>query len=94
MRESLSLFREQLPIPSFWSEVFPYSERLWKQIIGIPSLEYRHEWADMVQVFKLLNDLEDYDPAALFILNDQITQGHVFKFYKRRCRTSKNVTFF
>ena len=69
-----------------------YPERL--KHLGIPSLEYRRERADLVQVFKIVHDLEDFDANSLFVSCDQVTRGHKFKFYKRRCRTSKRLNSF
>ena len=74
------------------ARLLSYPDRL--KYLGIPSLEYRRERADMVQVFKILNDLEDFNADTLFVSCDQITRGHKFKFYKRRCRTSKRLHSF
>ena len=37
----------------------PYPERLRK--LGLPSLEYRRERSDLVQVYKILNDIDIVD---------------------------------
>ena len=42
----------------------PYSERLKKLVI--PSLEYRKERSDMVQVYKILDDIDKVDKDKLF----------------------------
>lgn len=46
----------------------PEFERL--NHLEVQSPGYRRDWEDMIQVIKLLNDMEDFDPAAPLILND------------------------
>ena len=41
-----------------------YPERLRK--LGLPTLEYRRQTADMVQVYKILNDIDKVDKANCF----------------------------
>ena len=41
-----------------------YPERLRK--LGLPSLEYRRERADMIQVYKVLNDIDIVEKDELF----------------------------
>ena len=52
-----------------------YSERL--KILGLPTLEYRRERADMIQVFKIMNNIDLVDKNKMFILSDYTsTRGH------------------
>ena len=41
-----------------------YPERL--KILGLPTLEYRRDRADMVQVYKILHGLDKADKDSLF----------------------------
>ena len=41
-----------------------YSERL--KALGLPTLEYRRERADMVEVYKILHDIDKVDKSRLF----------------------------
>jgi len=66
----------------------PYPDRL--KALGLPSLEYRRERADMVQIYKLTHGLETIDSKALLPpLSTRETRGHRLKLEKQRCSTSK-----
>ena len=41
----------------------PYSERL--IALGLPTLKYRRERADMIQVYKILHDIDKADRGKL-----------------------------
>ena len=45
----------------------PYSERF--RALGLPSLEYRRERADVIQVYKILLDIDKVDKNKLFTLS-------------------------
>ena len=45
----------------------PYSERL--RALGLPPLEYRRERADVIQVYKILHDIDKVDKNKLFTLS-------------------------
>ena len=63
----------------------PYSERL--NILGLPSLEYRRLRADMVETYKILNDIDHADKQQLFELdNTGRTRSHGYKPKKMNCR--------
>ena len=62
-----------------------YQERL--KCLGLPSLEYRRERADLVEVYKIMNGISDADKEKFFtISNYTATRGHSMKFAKRRQR--------
>ena len=62
-----------------------YSERL--RALGLPSLEYRLERADVIQVSKTLHDIDKVDKNKLFTLSEYTsTRGHSLKLFKRRSR--------
>lgn len=58
----------------------PYNERLHQ--LNLPSLLYRRERFDMIQIFKLIHGDEDIDPEKFFTFNDNITRGHIFQIFK------------
>ena len=63
-----------------------YHARL--RTLGLPSLEYRRNRADMIQVYKLLHDIDDVDKNKLFTMSTcTATRGHSLKLFK------KTVTF-
>ena len=63
----------------------PYSERL--IALGLPTLEYGRERADMIQVYKILHDINKADKEKLFQMTPYTsTRGHPLKLFKRRCR--------
>ncbi|KAK3089449.1 hypothetical protein FSP39_003702 [Pinctada imbricata] len=63
-----------------------YSERL--KHLGLPSLEYRRLRADMIETFRILNNIDKVDQAKLFPLNTNPTRGHEKKIFKRHNRTN------
>ena len=63
-----------------------YPERLLQ--IGIPSLEYRRIRSDMIQVYKLVNNIESTSSNLLNITGSTVTRGNDKKLYKHRARTN------
>ena len=58
-----------------------YPERLRK--LGLPSLEYRKERADMIQVYKILNGIDIVEKDKLFTRAQYTaTRGHSFNLHK------------
>ena len=63
----------------------PYSERL--KVLGLPTLEYRRERADMIQVYKILHGIDIANREKLFQMAPYTTTwGHPLKLFKKRCR--------
>ena len=70
-----------------------YPERL--KILGLPTLEYRRDRADMVQVYKILHGLDKADKDSLFkMATYQQTRGHPLKLFKKRYRLRVRGHFF
>lgn len=70
-----------------------YPERLRK--LGLPTLEYRRLRADVIQVYKILNDIDIVDRDKLFKLATYSqTRGHPFKLYKERSRLNIRMNSF
>ena len=62
----------------------PYNIRL--TTLGLATLQFRRERADMLQVFKILNGYEDIDSSRLFTLNSTGLHNHSLKLFKERSR--------
>ena len=70
-----------------------YPERL--KTLGLPTLEYRRDRADMIQVYKILNNIDKVDKDSLFKMSTyQATRGHSQKIYKQRYRLKIRGHFF
>ena len=70
-----------------------YPERL--KALGLPTQEYRREWADMVQVYKIPHNIDIVNKEKLFKLVPYTsTKGHPFKLFKTRTRLNVRSKFF
>ena len=63
-----------------------YSERL--KSLNLTTLEYRRKRADMLQVFRIANKMDNIEFKDFFILNKNPTRGHKWKIDKPRATTS------
>ena len=59
----------------------PYSERL--KSLGLPSLEYRRERVDVVEVYKIMNQIDIIDTDEFFTSSLYTTRGHSMKLFKK-----------
>ena len=63
--------------------------------MGLPSLEYRRERADVIQVYKILHDMDKVDKNKLFTLSEYTSiRGHSLKLFKRRSRLKIHANSF
>jgi hypothetical protein len=63
--------------------------------LGLPTLLYRRERADMIQVFKLTHGLDDLDAEVFFNRDDSSrTRGHSWKLKKSRYNSSRRGATF
>ena len=69
-----------------------YIERL--RTLKLPSLSYRRFRGDMIEVFKLLNKLEDIDYEKFFVLNEQATRSNGRKLKVKQCKKDVRKHFF
>ena len=69
-----------------------YTKRL--KTLGLPSLEYRRDRADVIQVYKILNGIDKVDKDYLFTMADNPTRGHPLKIFKKRYRLKVRGHFF
>ena len=58
-----------------------YTERL--KYIGLSSLQYRRLRADMVQTFKILNNINKVQHEHIFPISRTATRGHNQKIHKQ-----------
>ena len=71
----------------------PYSERL--RALGLTTLEYRRERADVTQVYNILHDMDKMDRNKLFTMSDYpATHGYSLKLFKRRSKLQIRANFF
>ena len=70
-----------------------YHERL--KALNLPSLYYRRKRYDMIQLFKIVANIEDTSVNKFGLsFNDNSTRGHIFKLQKPRCnKTFRSQTF-
>ena len=47
-------------------------------------MEYRRKRGDMIQVYKILNQLDRIEPSTFFIMSQNTTRGHSKKIFKQR----------
>ena len=64
-----------------------YPERL--QELMLPTLEYRRQRADQIQLYKIMTGREDVQKEGLFSMSKESrTRGHIFNVEKPHCKTS------
>ena len=64
----------------------PYNERLKK--LGIPSLEYRRLRADVIEVHKIVDQIDRMAIDKFFTINDEIsTRSNGLKLFKKTVKT-------
>ena len=61
-----------------------YTDRL--VTLGLPTLEYRRQRADVIQAYKLLNGFDKTDTDMLVKRERSTTRGHNHKLFKPRAR--------
>ncbi len=70
-----------------------YEQRM--KELGLPSLEYRRTRADMVQTFKILQDIDHVVKDKLFTMSTYTrTRGNSRKLFKRRSRLQTRANVF
>ena len=71
----------------------PYNERLKK--LGIPSLEYRRLRADVIEVYKIVNQIDRIPTDKFFTINDEIsTRSNGLKLFKKWSRLNVRANVF
>ena len=63
--------------------------------LNLTTLEYRRERNDLIQVFKILKEIDKIDPDKFFTVRQGSgTRGHKFKIEKQRSRLNIQKYFF
>jgi hypothetical protein len=65
---------------------FSYSDR--SRYLGLPSLQCRRLRSDMVETFRIINNIDKVNSNKIFPKNENTTRGHKHKIYKKQCRTN------
>jgi hypothetical protein len=63
-----------------------YSDR--SRYLGLPSLQYRRLRSDMVETFRIINNIDKVNINKICPKDKNTTAGHKHKIYKKRCRTN------
>jgi hypothetical protein len=63
-----------------------YSDRT--RYLGLPSLQYRRLRSDMVETFRIINNIDKVNSNKIFPKNKKTTRGHKHKIYKKHYRTN------
>ena len=69
-----------------------YEDRL--KTLGLPTLEYRRLRADVIQVYKILNQIDRVDIDKFFTLSELSTRGNSLKIFKPRSRLKVRSSVF
>lgn len=67
--------------------IFPYTKRL--KELGLVTLEYRRDRADMIQLFKSMHNIDSLKWDKLFSLSQNDLRGHSLKLQTPKCK--KNI---
>ena len=62
--------------------------------LGIPTLEYRRDRADMIQIYKSIHNLDELKWDNMFELSSEGLRGHNLKFVKKKNRTNVRLNTF
>ena len=69
-----------------------YEDRL--KTLGLPTLEYRRLRADVIQVYKILNQIDRVDIDKFFTMSELSTRGNSLKIFKPRSRLKVRSSVF
>ena len=70
-------------------EELPYIDRM--KSLGLPTLEYRRDRADMIQIYKSIHNLDELKWDNMFSLSTGGLRGHNLKFIKMK--SHNNIRF-
>ena len=69
-----------------------YEERL--RSLNLPTLLYRRQRYDMIQIYKIINGCDDIETSKFFTFNDNNTRGHIFRIEKQQVNKSLRLNAF
>ena len=72
--------------------ILPYKERL--KALGLPTLEYRRERYDMLQIFKAVHNYDDLKWDSMFTLSAEDLRGHHLKFTRMKSKNNNRYNSF
>ena len=67
-----------------WADKYTYEQRLRK--LHLTTLDTRRLRADLIKVFKMINQMDNVNLSDFFQINYNNTRGHEYKFQKTRAR--------
>ena len=73
-------------------ELKSYEKRL--KELNLPTLLYRRKRDDLIQVFKIVNGVDDISPDKFFTFPETTTRRHSKKQFMQRCNKSIRQNFF
>ena len=69
-----------------------YDDRL--KTLGLPTIEYRRLRADVIQVYKIFNQIDRVDIDKFFTMSELSTRGNSLKIFKPRSRLKVRSSVF
>lgn len=69
-----------------------YEERLEK--LNLPTLEYRRNRGDLIQLYKIVHHVDDIESSSLFAFSDNQGRGHSLKLHKPRANKTLKLNSF
>lgn len=51
--------------------------------LGLPTLQYRRIRADLVETYKIINNVDKVDATNIFLIRKTNTRGHKHKIFKK-----------
>ena len=69
-----------------------YPQRL--RALNLTTLHYRRKRTDILQVYRLIHQIDKVDINQFFTFNDNPTRGHAWKLVKPRCNTKIRANSF
>ena len=64
-----------------------YNERMLE--LGIPSLEYRHTRSDILQVYRLIQNIDVVPSDTINTTGQTVSRGHKFKLLQKNMKTNR-----
>jgi hypothetical protein len=57
--------------------------------LGLPTLQYKRIRADLVETYKIINNVDKVDCTNIFQIRKTNTRGHKHNIFKKHCRTNR-----
>jgi hypothetical protein len=80
-------FQSNLKFDKHISSIIAKVQRV---LLRLPTLEYRRDRNDMIQIYKAIRGIDDINWMSLFMLvPSTATRGYSLKIFKKQCRTTQ-----